>query len=80
MPKINKRLRRTPNRSSNDSAVTFRRVQYCLDKAAQCERLAVDSTHADMKFIYREFALQWRDAARKVEQLENEQAKPLQSD
>jgi hypothetical protein len=33
-----------------------------------------------MKFIYREFAQQWRDAARKVEQLENEQAKPLQSD
>jgi hypothetical protein len=80
MPKINKRLRRTPNRSSNDSVVTFRRVQYCLDKAAQCERLAVDSTHADMKFIYREFAQQWRNVARKVEQLENEQAKPLQSD
>jgi hypothetical protein len=73
-------LRRSPNRSSYGSVVTFRRVQYCLDKAAQCERLAVDSTHADMKFIYREFAQQWRDAARKVEQLENEQAKPLQSD
>ena len=46
----------------------------------ECERLAVDSTNADMKFIYREFAQQCRDVARKVEQLENEQAKQLQSD
>ena len=48
------RLRRPPNHSSNDSAVAFSRVQYCLGKAVQCDRLALDSTHPDMKFIYRD--------------------------
>jgi hypothetical protein len=69
----------SPNRFSNDSVVTFRKAQYCLDKAAQCEQLALDSTHPDMKFIYRELAQQWRDTARQVEQLENEQSEPPKS-
>jgi hypothetical protein len=76
---VTKWLPRLPNRSNNDSAVTFRKALYCLDKAAQCDRLALESTHPDMKFIYRELAQQWRDTARQVEQLENEQPEPPKS-
>jgi hypothetical protein len=69
-------LRRPPNHSSNDGTVAFSRVQYCLGKAVQCDRLALDSTHPDMKFIYRELAQHWRDISRQVEQLEKEESDP----
>jgi hypothetical protein len=53
-----------------------RRVQYCIDKAAECERLALDSQHPDMRFIYRDLAEQWRKTARQIAQLEGEQSMP----
>jgi hypothetical protein len=52
------------------------RVQYCVDKAAECERLALDSQHPDRKFIYSELAEQWRKTAREIEQLEDAQSVP----
>jgi hypothetical protein len=76
---INKWLRPPPNHSNIDSAVAFNRVQYCLGKAVQCDRLALESTHPDMKFIYRELAQHWRDISRQVKQLENEQSEPPKS-
>jgi hypothetical protein len=76
---INKWLRRPPNHSNIDSAMAFSRVQYCLGKAVQCDRLALESTHPDMKFIYRELAQHWRDISRQVEQLEQEQSEPPKS-
>ena len=47
-----------------------------MDKAAECERLALDSQHPDRKFIYSELAEQWRKTAREIEQLEDAQSVP----
>jgi hypothetical protein len=55
------------------------RVQYCVDKAAECERLALDSQHPDRKFIYSELAEQWRKTAKEIKQLEDAQSAEAES-
>jgi hypothetical protein len=51
-----------------------RKVEYCLENAARCERMAAAMHQPDIKTAYAESARQWRRLAEQMEHSEKEGA------
>jgi hypothetical protein len=46
------------------------RVEYCLEKAVECDREAMRASDDKLKAMYFDLAKQWRDMAHQAEELE----------
>jgi hypothetical protein len=53
------------------------RIEFCLQKAVQCEHAAASATGEHIQALYRVLAEQWRETARGIEALEQQQRGPM---
>jgi hypothetical protein len=55
-------------------------VETCLEKAADCDRMASIAADPEAKVLFADAAKRWRDTAKRIERLEDELTKLPKSD
>jgi hypothetical protein len=54
------------SQQEKDTRKNSPQVQRCLDNAAYCEKRAAAATDREMKAMFKDAALQWRELARQL--------------